>query len=68
MTTQPQTVDRWLHELRNQLSVSLGFSEMLLQEFEDGDAKKADLNEIYKAAGRAMDALARPPMAEDRSR
>ena len=65
MTSQTPAVDRWLHDLRNQLSVILGFSEMLLEELEQGDAKRSDIHEIHLAAGRAMDALSRPPLSEE---
>lgn len=57
--------DRWLHDVRNQLSIILGFSEILLQELESGDAKRPDLQEIHAAAERAMAALARAPRQSD---
>ena len=46
--------ERWLHELKNQLGVVLGFSELLLEELEAGDPRRADIEEIHTAAARAM--------------
>ena len=57
--------DRWLHDVRNQLSIILGFSEILLQELPREDAKRPDLQEIHAAAERAMAALARAPRLEN---
>ena len=55
------TPDRWLHDVRNQLSIILGFSEILLQELTSDDARHPDLKEIHAAAERAMAAISRPP-------
>jgi hypothetical protein len=59
MTEPVLDFDRWLHGLKNQLSVVLGFSEILLQELDGDDPKRRDLQEIHRAAVRAMDALSR---------
>jgi hypothetical protein len=66
--SQPPSFDRWLHDVRNQLSIILGFSEILLQELSGDDAKRADLQEIHAAAERAMAAVQNAPRFEtDRS-
>ena len=46
--------DHWRHELKNQLGIVLGFTELLLEEMEAGDRRRADIEEIHLAAGRAM--------------
>ena len=61
----PQSFDRWLHDVRNQLSIILGFSEILLQELDSADAKRPDLQEIHAAAERAMAAVSRAPRRDD---
>jgi signal transduction histidine kinase len=62
-----QSFDRWLHDVRNQLSIILGFSEILLQELDSQDSKRADLQEIHVAAERAMAALTRAPRPQEDS-
>jgi signal transduction histidine kinase len=42
------------HDVSNQLSIILGFSELLLSGMSDVDPRKADLLEIEKAAQAAM--------------
>ena len=46
MTDAPAPA-RWLHDLKNQLGIVLGFSELLLNELEPGSAHRADLEEIH---------------------
>jgi hypothetical protein len=60
--------DRWVHDVRNQLSIILGFSEILLQELESGDARRSDLQEIHDAAERAMAALSHAPRQDEERR
>ena len=52
------------HDVSNQLSIILGFSELLLAGMSDADPRKADLLEIQKAAQTAMrlvtETLSRP--------
>jgi hypothetical protein len=52
------------HDVSNQLSIILGFSELLLAGIPDSDPRKADLLEIEKAAKTAMrlltESLSRP--------
>jgi signal transduction histidine kinase len=61
VANDPSPFDRWLHDVKNQLSIILGFSEILLQELEGGDARRPDLQEIHTAAERALDAMSRAP-------
>jgi hypothetical protein len=42
------------HDLTNQLSIILGFSEFLLAALPDSDPRRADVQEIDKAARTAM--------------
>jgi len=65
MAHVPAAFDRWVHEIRNQLCIVLGFSEILLREMQEDDARRSDIREIHGAAERAMSALARPPQWED---
>lgn len=46
---------RWRHDLKNQLGIVLGFAELILEDQEPSSATRADLEEILKAARRAMD-------------
>ncbi len=50
----PTPEARRLHNVRNHLSVIIGYCDLLLSEVPAGDAKQADLNEIRKAAVVAM--------------
>ena len=45
---------RWRHDLKNQLGIVLGFSELLLQDAPPDGAAHLDLQEILKAAQQAM--------------
>lgn len=51
--------DKHRHAFKNQLSIVLGFSEMLLASAKHGDPRRADLEEIHKAAAAALELLAR---------
>ena len=44
--------------MKNQLGVILGFSDLLLHEIPQSDARRADIQEIHTAAKRAMELLA----------
>ena len=46
---------RWRHDLKNQLGIILGFSELLLEEIEESHPMRRDLDEIRKAGRRAME-------------
>jgi hypothetical protein len=45
---------RWRHDVKNQLGIVLGFSELLIEDLEPASPVRADLEEILKAARRAM--------------
>jgi len=47
--------DNWQHELKNQIGIVLGFSELLLHEMAQDDPRRADVEEIRAAATRAME-------------
>lgn len=51
--------DKNRHDFKNQLSIIRGFSEILLAEAAAGDPRRADLEEIYKAAVIALDLIER---------
>ena len=48
-------VEKWRHDLKNQLGIVVGFSELLLNEMEAADPHRADVVEIHSAAQRALD-------------
>lgn len=50
----PEASARWRHDLKNQLGIVLGYSELLLQDLPEDDPQRADLEEILKAAHAAM--------------
>jgi len=50
----PATESRRLHDVRNQLSIIVGFCDLLLGEIPEHDRKHADLLEISKAAQSAI--------------
>ena len=45
---------RWQHDLKNELGIVLGFSEVLLAELDATDPARPDVVEIHAAAQRAM--------------
>jgi hypothetical protein len=51
--------DKSRHDFKNQLAIIRGFAEILIAEAAPGDARRADLEEIHKAALTALDLLAR---------
>ena len=51
-----------LHQLRNHLSIIVGFCDLLMDEMPEGDAAHADLAEIRKAGDAAMALI--PQIAE----
>jgi hypothetical protein len=61
--TSQELSDRWRHDMKNQLGIILGFSELLLQEMDEADARRADIAEIHRAARRAMELMAQPGAA-----
>lgn len=49
--------DKSRHDFKNQLAIIRGFAEILLAEAADGDPRRRDFEEIYKAAVAALDLL-----------
>lgn len=49
---------RWRHDLKNQLGIVLGYSELLLQDLDQASPLREDLIEIQKAAQQAMTLVA----------
>jgi len=45
---------RWRHDLKNQLGIVLGYSELALEDLDTAHPLRADLEEIQKAALQAM--------------
>ena len=43
------------HDLKNQLGIIVGFSELLLNELDAADPHRADVQEIHTAAKRALE-------------
>jgi hypothetical protein len=52
---------RWRHDLKNQLGIVLGFSELLLNELDPASPHRADIEEIHTAAQRALELVATVP-------
>ena len=50
----PVRGSRCVHDIRNQLSIIVGFCELLLQEVPEHDRKHADLVEVSNAANTAI--------------
>jgi signal transduction histidine kinase len=44
----------WRHDIKNQLGIVLGFTEVLLADMTPDDPRYEDLREIHAAAHRAM--------------
>jgi signal transduction histidine kinase len=49
---------KWRHDLKNQVGIILGFSELLLNALDETSAHRSDVQEIYNAAQRALNLLA----------
>ena len=47
--------DRWRHDVKNQLGVIVGFAELLIDEIDEANPMRADIEEIRKAGKRAME-------------
>jgi hypothetical protein len=46
-----------LHAFQNHLSAIVGFCDLLLRDIPEGDPKRADILEVYKAGHAAIDLL-----------
>ena len=69
MTNHDPESSRWRHDILNQIGIILGFAELLLDEMDPADPKRADIQEISTAAQRAMELLQqkRPDVSESGS-
>ena len=65
MNDQKGSRSRWRHDMKNQLGVILGFSDLLLEEMDPADPRRGDVQEIHTAAARAMELLARLLLSEE---
>ena len=52
MTNMPNA--SWRHDLKNQLGIVLGYSELILHELDQSNPLRADVEEILKAVQRAL--------------
>jgi signal transduction histidine kinase len=52
-----RTLGDWRHDMKNQLGIILGFADLMLQETDATDPRRADIGEIRNAAARAMELL-----------
>jgi signal transduction histidine kinase len=59
---------KWRHDMKNQLGIILGFSDLLLQEMAPADPRRVDIEEIHTAATRAMELLAAMPSSAEGSK
>jgi hypothetical protein len=46
-----------IHQLKNHLSIIVGFCDLLLTDLPQGDPKRADLEEIRKAGQAALELI-----------
>jgi hypothetical protein len=51
--------DRFVHDMKNQLGIILGYATMLIDEMAGDDPRRADMQEIRKAADEALALLDR---------
>lgn len=54
MTDRPPFDDELVHFLKNQLSIILGFSDLMLEELDATHANRQDVEEIRTAAAAAI--------------
>ena len=54
----PRTDAKWRHDLKNQLGIIAGFSELLIAEMSPEDRNRRDIQEIHTAARRALALMA----------
>ncbi len=64
MTKPSTTAGRWRHDMKNQIGIILGFSELMLGEMSANDRRRADVEEIHAAALRVMELLLEPGQKE----
>ena len=51
------TNDQLIHQLKNQLSIIVGFCDLLIADTPEDDPRKKDLHEVHKAARQAIAAI-----------
>jgi hypothetical protein len=54
-STDPEPPE--LHQLKNHLSIIIGFCDLLLGDLADGDPKRVDILEMRKAGQAALDLM-----------
>jgi signal transduction histidine kinase len=54
VTEIPGGLKKWRHDLKNQLGIVIGYSELLLGEMDPADPRRPDVDEIHKAAERSI--------------
>jgi hypothetical protein len=65
MTDAPD-LSRWRHDMKNQLGIILGFSDLLLNELDPASPHRSDVSEIHTACQNALDLMAKMPGAGER--
>jgi signal transduction histidine kinase len=60
-------LEKWRHDLKNQLGIVLGFSELVLNEMDAADRHRSDVDEIHAAAQRALELLSQTGPGSDES-
>jgi signal transduction histidine kinase len=65
MSDQKGPRSRWRHDMKNQLGIILGFSDLLLEEIDPADPRRGDVQEIRTAATRAIELLAKLLLPEE---
>jgi len=55
---------RWRHDLKNQLGIILGYSELMLEEMDPSNPFREDVEEILKAIQKALTLLGEIEPAE----
>jgi hypothetical protein len=51
--SEPESIDI-IHRLKNHLAIIVGYCDLLIPEFEEGDRRRADFLEVHKAGQEAM--------------
>ena len=56
--SEKSPTSRWRHDLKNQLGIVLGYSELILQDLDKDHPLRGDLEEIFRAGQQAMELIA----------
>ena len=51
--SEPESIDI-IHRLKNHIAIVVGYCELLIPEFDEGDRRRGDLLEVHKASQEAM--------------